>query len=143
MSAAAWEERPSMEAILMAKKLHCWLCGNLCQSWSKYSINQVTCHKCFKTGHFAKLCYPFYVYHWCPIFSRTYSAEVQTSKIEGYCVADFDLLGYEYRNINLNVINDLCNDVIFGTYFQEQHESVSIKYDGSKLTIMLLCSHNV
>ena len=46
---------------------------------------------------------------------------VQTTKTAGYCVVD--LLRREYRNINLNIINDLCTDVILGTDFQEQQES--------------------
>lgn len=73
------------------------------------------------------------------------AAGAQTTKIAGYCVVDFSLLGREYRNINLNVIEDLCTDVILGTDFQEQHESVVIKYGGSKptLTFCALTTINV
>ena len=58
-----------------------------------------------------------------------------TIKIAGYFVMDFNLLGHEYRNIYLNIINDLCTDVILETDFQEQQESVVIKYGGIKSTL--------
>ena len=43
---------------------------------------------------------------------------------------DFNLLGREYRNINLNIINELCTDVTLGTV---------IKYGGRK-PILISCA---
>ena len=57
MSAAAREEKPSMEVTLAATKPRCWFCGNLRHPRNKCPARQVTCHKCSKIGHFAKLCH--------------------------------------------------------------------------------------
>lgn len=57
MSAAANEERPPAEATLAATKSQCWFCGNLHHPRRKCPARQVTCHKCSKTGHFAKMCH--------------------------------------------------------------------------------------
>ena len=65
------------------------------------------------------------------------AAGAQTTKIVGYCAVDFNHFGHEYRNINSNIIQDLCTDVILGMDFQEQHESVDIKYTGNKPTLTL------
>ena len=216
MSAAAREEKPSMEVTLAATKPRCWFCGNLHHPRNKCPARQVTCHKGSKIGHFAKLCHSgnsstqsaavVDAIHSMsidkgPILSTIFSAATelgfkvstnlfmkghklkalidsgstnrsfishnvakrfrlkqhrssgsirmaagaQTTKIAGYCVVDFSLLGRDYRSINLNVIEDLCTDVILGTDFQEQHESVVIKYGGSKptLTFCALMTINV
>lgn len=62
------------------------------------------------------------------------AAGTHIAEIAVYCIVDLNLLGREYTNSHLNVISDLCTDIILGTDFQEQHESV-IKYGGSKPTL--------
>ena len=69
------------------------------------------------------------------------AAGAQTTKIAGYCVMDFNLLGREYRNINSNIM--ICvTDMILGTDFQEQHESVVIKHKWQQTNTNLLCPYN-
>ena len=73
------------------------------------------------------------------------AAGAQTSKIQGYCTVDFHLLDRTYTNIHLNILDNLCTDIILGTDFQEQHKSIVIEYGGSKptLTFCALTTLNV
>ena len=50
----------------------------------------------------------------------------------GYCVVNLTVQNQVYLNVKLHLLRDLCTDIILGTDFQEQHESVTIIYGGSK-----------
>ena len=58
-----------------------------------------------------------------------------TSKILGYCMVNLNVQNFEYNNVKLSILNDLCTDVILGTDFQALHDSVIIKYGGEKPSI--------
>ena len=62
----------------------------------------------------------------------------------GYYIVKFELFGYTYPHVKLTVLNELCTDIILGTDFQELHDSIVIKYGGSKpsLTSCALASLN-
>ena len=42
-----------------------------------------------------------------------------------------------YENVRFTILEDLCTDVILGTDFQEQHESIVIKYGGDEPSLTL------
>ena len=58
-----------------------------------------------------------------------------TKQIKGFCIVDFKLLDRVYKNIKLFVLENLCTDIILGTDFQQQHESIVINYGGEKPTL--------
>ena len=54
------------------------------------------------------------------------------SQSSSYCVVNLTVQNQLYSNGKLHLLRDLCNDIILGTYFQEQHESVTTTYGRSK-----------
>ena len=54
------------------------------------------------------------------------------SQSSSYCVVNLTVQNQLYSNGKLHLVRDLCNDIILGTYFQEQHESVTTTYGRSK-----------
>ena len=50
----------------------------------------------------------------------------------GYCVVNLTVQNQLYSNVKLHLLRGLCADIILGTDFQEQHESMTIIYGGSK-----------
>ena len=63
------------------------------------------------------------------------------STITGYVNVNFTIEKNQYANIKLNVMDNLCLDVILGLDFQKQHESVTVKLGGKKpaLLIYVVC----
>ena len=49
-----------------------------------------------------------------------------TSRILEYCLVEMKLQDRIYDNVHLTILGALCTDVILGTDFQEQHESIII-----------------
>ena len=50
----------------------------------------------------------------------------------GNCIVKLELFDHTYPDVKLTTLNDLCTDIILGTDFQELHDSITIKYGGSK-----------
>ena len=59
-------------------------------------------------------------------------------KALGYCEVDITLKGRDYKNLRLYILPELCVDVILGLDFQQQHESVTLKY-GREQPPLTLC----
>ena len=55
-----------------------------------------------------------------------------SSQSSGYCVVNLTVQSQLYSNVKLHLLRGLCTDIILGTDFQEQHESITITYGGSK-----------
>ena len=53
-------------------------------------------------------------------------------KALGFCKVDITLKGRDYKNVRLYILPELCVDVILGLDFQQQHESVTLKYGGEQ-----------
>ena len=64
------------------------------------------------------------------------------SGILGDCLVEMKLQDRIYEDVRFTILEDLCTDVILGTEFQEQHESIVIKYGGDEpsLTFCALAS---
>ena len=60
------------------------------------------------------------------------ASTIPSAQLKGYCTASLKLGDDTYEKVRLHVLDGLCIDVILETDFQEQHESVTIKYGGSK-----------
>ena len=59
------------------------------------------------------------------------------STITGYVNVSFTIEKNQYANIKLNVMDNLCMDVILGLDFQKQHESVTLKLGGKKPALLI------
>ena len=59
------------------------------------------------------------------------------STISGYVNVNFTIEKNQYANIKLNVMDNLCMDVILGLDFQKQHESVTLKLGGKKPALLI------
>ena len=72
------------------------------------------------------------------------SSEKQTVS-KYFCIQNIELNGQIYENVRLNVLKDLCTDVIIGQDFMKQHSSVEFLFGGEKdkLTIAQLKCMNV
>ena len=55
-----------------------------------------------------------------------------STQSKGYCPVSLRLDDETYRKVRFHVLDGLCIDIILGTDFQEQHQSVTIAYGGSK-----------
>ena len=54
------------------------------------------------------------------------------SRILRYCLVEMKLQDRIYEDVCFTILEDLCTDVILGTDFQEQYESIVIKYGGDE-----------
>ena len=59
------------------------------------------------------------------------SSSVSVKQI-GYCLVTLEVLDKKYKGTQLTVLKNLFTDIILGTDFQEQHDSITINYGGSK-----------
>ena len=78
-------------------------------------------------------------YEATPWRSVQMAASSLTSKIRGQCEVELQYEQKLYSNTKLNVLKDLVADVILGTEFMEQHESVHFQFNGPKPPL-ILCS---
>ena len=64
------------------------------------------------------------------------------SRILGHCLVEMKFQYRIYEDVRFTILKDLCTYVILGTDFQEQHESIVIKYGGDEpsLTFCALAS---
>lgn len=60
-----------------------------------------------------------------------------TAKSLGFCDVKVSLQDQTYENVRLSILPDLCADLILGRDFQQQHESVTFKYGGSRPPLVL------
>ena len=58
-------------------------------------------------------------------------------KTKGSCVASVELRGRRYESVRLFALENLLWDVILGCEFLSQHESINIKFGGSKSSLQL------
>ena len=59
------------------------------------------------------------------------------SSIIGHCIFDIELNGVTYRTTRLDVMKNLCSDVILGYDFQRQHQNVTFKLVGKKSDLIV------
>ena len=55
-----------------------------------------------------------------------------SNEITGYVIVDMVVFGRMYKKVRLNVLDNLCTDVILGIEFQKQHQKVVFNYGGDK-----------
>ena len=55
-----------------------------------------------------------------------------SAKSSGYCYVILTFNNRRYEKVKLFIMEQLATDIILGTDFQEQHESITIKYGGKK-----------
>ena len=60
-----------------------------------------------------------------------------SSQIIGSVNLDFTMNNLNYSNVKLNVMKDLCVDIILGLDFQSQHESITLKFGGNKPPLVI------
>ena len=60
-----------------------------------------------------------------------------SSKVTGVCVVDIYIANTTYPNIKLNIMKNLCTDVILGLDFQTMHESVTLLFGGTKPPLVI------
>ena len=53
-----------------------------------------------------------------------------SSQLSGYGVVNLTVQNQLYSNVKLHLLRGLCTDIILGTDFQEQHESMAIHMEG-------------
>ena len=60
-----------------------------------------------------------------------------TAYTVGHCLVDIKIDTHSYQNIRLNILSNLCTEVILGRDFLNKHTSVEFKFEGDapKLTI--------
>ena len=51
-------------------------------------------------------------------------------KLTGFCLADLKIGDTAYPSTRLNILENLCSDIIFGLDFQSQHQSLIIEFNG-------------
>ena len=68
--------------------------------------------------------------------SRNFCMALTTMKtsIAGYCTLTLTLGDNVYNGIHLNVLKDVCSDIILGHNFQKLHKSLTINMEGRSLT---------
>ena len=54
------------------------------------------------------------------------------SQIIGKCNVTIELKGKRYNDVRLNILHNLCSDVILGYDFQKQHKNLTFHYWGNK-----------
>ena len=54
------------------------------------------------------------------------------SAIVGHCYVTLDLSGHRYNNIRVDVLKNLCSNIILGYDFQKQHKNLIFSLDGTK-----------
>ena len=59
------------------------------------------------------------------------------STVTGYVDVNFEIAKSYYTDVKLNVMDNLCLDVILGLDFQKQHESVTLKLGGKKPPLLI------
>ena len=64
------------------------------------------------------------------------SASLSTKSL-GICTVNLTIKGRDYYNVRLYVLPQLCVDIILGQDFQQQHDSVSLKYGGHQPPLVL------
>lgn len=52
------------------------------------------------------------------------------SSVEGQCRINLQLQGYEYKNILVCILSDLCSDIIIGHDILKRHSSVNVQFGG-------------
>ena len=51
-------------------------------------------------------------------------------KSMGFCLADLKIGDIAYPSTRLNILENLCSDIILGLDFQSQHQSLIIEFNG-------------
>ena len=54
------------------------------------------------------------------------------SLIIGHCYLTIMLNGHKYDNVRLDILQNLCSDLILGYAFQKQHNNLTFQFGGSK-----------
>ena len=54
------------------------------------------------------------------------------SPIIGMCNVTIELKGKRYDNVRLDILHNLCSDVILAHDFQKQHKNLTFHYGGNK-----------
>ena len=178
-------------------KSKCNYCGNASHLRNQCPAREVTCFKCSKKGHFAKVCksntsqtggsfknvastllagvdsdidnannvkyiklsgyslktlfdsgsfasfirYDTAKHHKLKVFQSKESISMASSNLTtetvGHCSVDIEFNGVVYKKVRLNVLKNLCTEVILGRDFMNRHSSVEFKMKGNapKLTI--------
>ena len=62
----------------------------------------------------------------------TMALTTMESPIVGQCIVTIVLNGKKYENVGMDIIRNLCSDVILGYDFQKQHQNVTFQYGGAK-----------
>jgi len=62
------------------------------------------------------------------------------SPIIGNCNVSIELKGKRYDNVRLDILHNLCSDVILGYDFQKQHKNLTFHYGGNKEDLVITSS---
>ena len=62
------------------------------------------------------------------------------SPIIGNCNVSIELKGKRYDNVRLDILHNLCSDVILGYDFQKQHKNLTFHYGGNKEDLVVTSS---
>ena len=57
--------------------------------------------------------------------------------VKGQCTVNINLLGEWYTNVKLEILPDLCSEVILGRDFMRQHSSVNFYFGGHKESLQI------
>ena len=60
-----------------------------------------------------------------------------SSTILGVVYVDFSINNEQYKQVKLNIMNDLCLDMLLGLDFQKKHESLTLKLGGDKPPLII------
>lgn len=74
--------------------------------------------------------YNFHVYSGSSTVSMASTS--LSAHITGYCILNIELQGLTYSRVRMSILSNLCCDVILGQDFMRQHESISVRFGGSK-----------
>ena len=69
-----------------------------------------------------------------PTVDKTVSMALTSleSPVIGHCTVNLVLQGVTYPNVQLDVLKNLCSDVILGKNFQQEHNNVTFHFGGPK-----------
>ena len=59
------------------------------------------------------------------------------SSISGQCNVTTEVNGKKYQKVRLDILKNLCSDVIPGHDFQNQHKNLIFRYGGSKEDLII------
>ena len=55
----------------------------------------------------------------------------------GFCIVDITINDTKYEATRLNVLDNLCKDVVLGLDFWSQHERLIFKFNGNLLKLVV------